>query len=255
MNREEAINVVKCNWPEGQHLLSEALKPLIPEFQESEDERIRKEIIESIKGNMSVVHKEQCLAYLERQKEYIDDIRQYAYNKGLVDAEEKQKPLSTEETELNSIAFLEQLGYTCVPPGAEKRPAEWSEEDERVIHDAHCWLDEYAGFLVSANKDKAKMLWKLSEKLKSLRPQPKQGWSKENEGLIDLAVAAVEDFYDKKNPIRVEIINFLHSLRPQPHWKPSEYHLQGMRRAIIKAEKGSDAWNSLTDLYEHLKNL
>ena len=37
-------------------------------------------------------------------------------------------------------------------------------------------------------------------------------WSEEDKGLIDLAVAAVEDFYDGKNPIRVEIINFLKSL-------------------------------------------
>ena len=28
--------------------------------------------------------------------------------------------LNTEETELNSLAFLEQLGYTCIPPEAEK---------------------------------------------------------------------------------------------------------------------------------------
>jgi len=51
-----------------------------------------------------------CLAYLEKQKEHT---------------------LSIEETELNSIAFLEQLGYTCIPEGR-KKPIEWSEEDEKI---------------------------------------------------------------------------------------------------------------------------
>lgn len=53
-----------------------------------------------------------------------------------------------------------------------------------------------------------------------------------------------------------------HPIKPFPPsnldeaaWKPSEEHFQGLRRAITKAEKGSDAWNSLTDLYEHLKKL
>jgi hypothetical protein len=36
----------------------------------------------------------------------------------------EQKPLTTEETELNSIAFLEQMGYTCIPPRKEQKPAE-----------------------------------------------------------------------------------------------------------------------------------
>ena len=36
-----------------------------------------------------------------------------------LEKQKEQKPLSTEETELNSIAFLEQMGYTCIPPKKE----------------------------------------------------------------------------------------------------------------------------------------
>ena len=32
----------------------------------------------------------------------------------------EQEPISTEETELNSIAFLEQMGYTCISDGSPK---------------------------------------------------------------------------------------------------------------------------------------
>ena len=55
------------------------------------------------------------------------------YEKGVADtvAKYEQKPLSTEETELNSIAFLEQLGYTCIPP-SEQKPTELSKEDKET---------------------------------------------------------------------------------------------------------------------------
>ena len=39
---------------------------LFPELTESEDDRIIKEIIQSIKGNMIVIHKNKCLAWLEK---------------------------------------------------------------------------------------------------------------------------------------------------------------------------------------------
>jgi len=46
MERKEAIEVVKKNWPDSSFTrLREALETLIPELQESEDERIRKEMI------------------------------------------------------------------------------------------------------------------------------------------------------------------------------------------------------------------
>lgn len=40
-----------------------------PELSKSEDEKIRKEIIQSIQDNMCVIHKDKCLAWLEKQKE------------------------------------------------------------------------------------------------------------------------------------------------------------------------------------------
>lgn len=46
MERTEAIEVVRKNWPsEAFTLLREALETLIPELKESEDERIRKAIL------------------------------------------------------------------------------------------------------------------------------------------------------------------------------------------------------------------
>lgn len=42
--------------------------------------------------------------------------------------QKEQKPLSTEEIEMNSLAFLEQLGYTCIPHEAEQKHIECEED-------------------------------------------------------------------------------------------------------------------------------
>lgn len=49
MERKEAIEVIKKNWPDGSFtILREALETLIPELAESEDEKKRKEIVRFI---------------------------------------------------------------------------------------------------------------------------------------------------------------------------------------------------------------
>lgn len=53
------------------------LENIFPELRESEDERIRKEIIQSIQDNMCVIHKDKCLAWLEKQQDIID-LEEYA---------------------------------------------------------------------------------------------------------------------------------------------------------------------------------
>ena len=45
MNREEAIKIVKSHYPANKQMLNEALEFLIPELKESEDEKIRRDLI------------------------------------------------------------------------------------------------------------------------------------------------------------------------------------------------------------------
>lgn len=80
-----------------------ALEKDFPELKKGEDERIRKNLIELLLDTPAqdiISHHlelSKVLAYLEKLKdlnyneEQMEDIRQYAYNKGIVDAEEKQK--------------------------------------------------------------------------------------------------------------------------------------------------------------------
>lgn len=130
---------------------------IVVKKKESEDERIRKVIVkhfEELHEN-SFINLEipGILAYLERQKE--------------------QKPLSTVETELNSIAFLEQMGYTCIHresrlnnshngPDFKKAVndlrlvaclfANWKDEPSRKTNDGKLIVDvDAAAALINAN--------------------------------------------------------------------------------------------------------
>ena len=147
--------------PAGMEAVIEDGKVIVRE-KEGEDERIRKWLIEMVEefrkaNSTNAEHNGNCseaIAYLERQK-----------------------PLSTEETELNSLAFLEQLGYACIPPGKEQ---EWSEEDDQLI-----------GFIFDLLNN---LVWRK-----------------------DLAMS------------KEECLERLKSLRPHPHWKPSEEQIKALQ--------------------------
>ena len=106
MTRKEAIETIRMCCPrvgDSQCSFESALRELVPELRESEDERIMNNIIVSVKmnGGLTQARKSEIYAYLEKQKEqslrdYIDDF-----------------PYSDEQKE--------------------QKPAEWSEEDEKML--------------------------------------------------------------------------------------------------------------------------
>lgn len=157
---------------------------ITPEPELSEDERIRKAIGAAICGTTAEnvleangVRLTDALTYLEKQKEYIEDIRQYAYNKGLVDAEGKHQPV------------------------------EWSEEDEKMLR------------------------------------------------LCENRIMGTGTFVPTKAGL-YGMVSWLKSLRPQPHWKPSEEQMEALRISY-KIGTANESWamRVLETLYSDLKNL
>lgn len=73
MDRKEAIEVVRKNWPySGYTMLCEALETLIPELAESEDEKIRKSLLSYLHGLGELEYPDKTtynkwLAWLEKQ--------------------------------------------------------------------------------------------------------------------------------------------------------------------------------------------
>lgn len=117
MNRQEAIRIVKNNWPNDRLLLSEALEFLIPELQESKGDKIRKMIRGWIYTRPSSffdngVSKEETLAWLEKQGE----------KKANENNEEiplsKQKPADNDEPKFKVGDWIVYDGVTYLITGA-----------------------------------------------------------------------------------------------------------------------------------------
>ena len=104
MTHEEAIQILRTQYPHDA-VIKEALGLLIPELRESEDERIRKELIEFIEWSVDrhfmredfhqAKRPSEWIAYLEKQKEqeHICDSTQFedGFKTGLEIGLRKQK--------------------------------------------------------------------------------------------------------------------------------------------------------------------
>jgi len=172
MDRKEAIEIVRKNYPHAGFSGSEfetALRELVPELKESEDERIRKEIIDWMKGGTTYdwqENKEKWIAYLEKQKEQ-KPAEWSEEDRKMLDAIIKRYsfPIETDfsvfvgEDKLKDMR--EELGWL-----KSLRPQlkyEWSEEDEEMLD---AMVDIVANSLYEPLCPRDKMLcW-----LKSLRP-------------------------------------------------------------------------------------
>lgn len=141
----------------------------------------------------------------------------------------------------------------------EQKPA-WSEEDKRKLNRIYEILGYAAddkAFLKSKRIIGDKEAIELQDFLKSLRPQPKQEWSEEDEiGFAD-AIRYIQDYgetsSDKYTQLRTkEIVAWLKSLRPQ--WRPSEEQM-GAFSWMLENARGNIDFDPLKDLYEQLKRM
>ena len=228
---EEITKRVKELHESGNALTKLQMEVICPELKEGEDERIRREIRNFL---IDMECKESWISYLEKQKE--------------------QKPLSTEETELNSIAFLEQLGYTCIPPGAEQmdESKEWADELSAEIDRISKRYPEVS-FAKLSRVAVHFVRWQKEQKPTNSE-NPKE-WSEEDALCLEKALNAVYQVYGLNGPTS----RWLKSIRPQSHWKPSEEQMEALMLAI------EGKWEAilptgymsrrLEDLYNDLKKL
>ena len=155
--------------------VKEELEEIFPELTESEDERIRKELIEHIKDQItSFISAPDC-----RDKYEEEELAKYNKWIAWLEKQKEQKPAEWSDT--NELVFqdickhLNEEGFggwvvllEALKNGEFNNPnAEWSEEDEEMLQSLILFIDRYNYF---AGKD-ARVVIKW---LKSLSPQPKQ---------------------------------------------------------------------------------
>ena len=224
MTREEALQAIKekMDYYESDKRLRGAIETLIPELAESEDERIRKEIIHYLDytaGGLSSEEQHKWIAYLEKQKEQkhywkptetdvalfnkavttnkaltptertqLDIIRSKfgycrAINCGGI-AQKEQKPAENPFDANETMKMKDRIdeGFTKMMM-QEQNPA-WSKEDEIRLKETLGLLDEAEDYLNSEHFGFCKDLEYVREWLKSLRPQPKQEWSAKDKMML-----------------------------------------------------------------------
>jgi hypothetical protein len=197
------------------------ISTIFPELAESEDEKIRKGIIELVKQSSEILNKknqERMLAWLERQAE--------------------QKP---EENKGN---------VGGISPN-------WSEEDDMIlslivnslkfIRDTLSHDDKYT---VDVGSFEGQIEWLQSLKDR-VQPQPKQEWSEEDKYMYDILCGTIENTDINENT-KYKLISWLKSLRPQNRWKPSEEQMEELEEVI---ESNCFHTLILQELLEQLKKL
>ena len=251
------------------------LESIFPELKESEDERIRKEIIQSIQDNMCVIHKDKCIAWLEKQANIphftFDDILalQCAMKATEKADNELYEQLKSLHDRLNDVYWLEKqgknkdqnnriyiqkfnIGDTVYRQG-------WSDNTiEKIYNDGKfepvyiCKNEEGLESHISFSEQDE---WKLKDRMQS---QPKQEWSEEDN--IKCIYSYLELYLNHATDINeIEeckyLKDWLKSLKPQNHWKPSEEQMQALKKRTHGLHTSSETRKALESLIDDLTKL
>ena len=288
MTREEAIRILASSCISGSKQ-TEALETLIPELRESEDERIRKDIINLIywlKGNPSLCSQyykdryDGILTWLEKQKKqkqewsesdkqninliisYLDSyIKEHNDTFGADEC--KYLKYWLKSLPLNLKKKNEDIANLC--------SNEWSEEDsdnlERI--DNYLWmLDDYVGDDCTMPQGKTdKIRENIQEILlpwiKSLperfNPQSKQELSEEETKDLVHILKVLDDcyVYGQHDLSKTDYDNLTSTIKSlKPSWKPSEHQMTILKAVKDYVGKGSGYWGEgLGSLIDDLEKL
>ena len=94
--------------------------------------------------------------------------------------------------------------------------------------------------------------------LKSLKPQPKQEWSEEDEEIYRKCICTMRASacgFPEEEKFVEQVDNWLKSLKPQKQWKPTEEQITWLYRAADDASKDSRMKQILNELLSDLKKL
>jgi hypothetical protein len=238
---------------------------LLPELKESEDEKIRKELIDYLKEFVPFDDTGRYIAWLEKQGEQkaIKHNNDATIDSNLNDYCCKVYNALHKENGGNlSFARLQHLAMDIYKWCKEQKPVEWSEEDEENLY--------HIDALIKDSSLEVHRQEYLSNWLKSLKdrvqPQPKQEWGGGDEAHLHSLITHLEQWIERHPnttgaDIQGENITWLKSLRPQSTWKPSEEQMAVLNEVINYAANSElQHWSDfiytlLKSLREQLKKL
>jgi len=253
---------------------------VFPELKESEDERIRKALLEMVHDTTGDslwvdynVHKEDAIAWLEKQGKNnmgISEATKQELEDNLNKALEKETPESCNK-------FLEKQGEQKIDPDTliqqrvdaladiveEQKPAELPKGEDYGIdglYHAIRILEETIGSVDGYQSDDGILEHKCAISAVKQLAKQNNAWSEEDEKEIAVLEAYIrsrdwsERHIDRALSIVDELVKKLKSLRPQSRWKPDSSMLICLEYAIKHINKDGDK-RILSKLLEQLKKL
>ena len=249
------------------------LENIFPELCESDDERIRKELISFVRGMLSCHDKpnaerdekyESWIAWLEKECEKDKFIeKELECIKGYrEDAIKRLEELEKQSKDSPVLSDSSNIGKSV-----------WSKEDDDNMIMIEDRLSDYFDYIredstLSKNQKKSlkEEIIRNVNWLKSLKdrvqPQPKQEWCGGDEAHLHSLITHLEQWIERHPnttgaDIQGENITWLKSLRPQSTWKPSNEQIEALDFAVdcIVWEEFCVKRKVLKGLLEQLKKL
>jgi len=186
----------------------------------------------------------------------IEDVNGEDYGiDGLYHAKEiLEKTLGNVEGYQSDDGILEhKCAISAVKELSERKPVEWSEEDSYMLAQAIKCVNNSGKLDVSTEE--------IEDWLRNLNPQPRQGWSEEDEKMKLRTIELIAKYWNSlpdtdcaENEISESCYNWLQSLRTHPHWKPSKEEIEALEMAT-DALKIYTSYVPLVSLCSELKKL
>jgi len=238
MTREEAIIAIRGFMGQLTEDCQEALISAIPELAESEDERIRRDIVAAVEmyKDFSQRRKGQIYAWLEKQKDNKFAPRvlpcSAAWFEDGEEKQEEQKPVEpsgklSRQDYLYQLLIDQLITYSDYEYLIGQKPAEWSKNDTIFLNEITDFFENKTVRLQHDIDMYAHWLKSLPERFNL---QPKEEWSEEDEEILDGIINTLdrlgyaefckssreedieeERFYYKE----IQCLKKLKSLRPQ----------------------------------------
>ena len=257
---EQAIERLK-QWdrehPCAGYVLSDRDKFIFPELAESEGEKIKKRITLCLEEcvHSDVIRdyeKDECIAWLEKQGDYANFRDK---------AQVGDRITKNEDGVLVNLSQLKRVAKPRENKGnIEGISPNWSEEDEDYLFllNSIC-KDAEEKYRNSPDVLVRKEIANARNWLQSLkgRVQPKQEWSEDDEQHIDSLLkrldALCRNKFERTRFAISEDRDWLKSLRPQNHWKPSDEQMEALTETVHNLW-GSPA-TTLNELLADLRKL
>ena len=229
---KKAFEAAKGLHDAGNALTKKQMEIVFPELAESEDERIRKWLVDYFTriGEKNWIHREftckQIVAYLEKQKEQkpAEWILPEEFEEAVYKVANFISPFDSQE-ELRKVShrFAEQL--LSLAKKELDKPAEWSEEDELMIKCCLRAIEHY----------------KYTGKPNVFRPSQ-----------FD-----IDGYLTSPEKVQTWLESLRNRPKPSDTWKPSDEQMKALLGAegISRASGYPDNAKVLASLYEELKRL